>query len=325
MQCGSGIQNKVLEAMSCSAPAVVTPFALGGLAVGHGEHVLIGRDASEFADHVTRLLRDDPLRRRLAANARRLIDEKYTWERSVAELEGAYDQAIRDHCSPLRPGSPALTTAPQPAELALPASPQMRLAGRQLYLGAKRLFDILGALIGCLAVLILCPLVWLASRLTSPGDLFYWQERVGLDGRLFRMVKFRSMVMDAEANTGAVWAEVNDPRITPIGRILRKTRLDEAPQFWNVLRGEMSLIGPRPERPEFVRSLAEQIPTFAARHVVKPGITGWAQVNYRYVASVDDTLIKLQYDLYYIAHQEMALDILILLKTVRVMLELQGR
>ncbi|MEJ5198812.1 MAG: sugar transferase [Anaerolineae bacterium] len=197
-------------------------------------------------------------------------------------------------------------------------------AGHLLYLGIRRLFDIIGAVVGCTVVLALCPLIWLANRLTSPGDLFYWQERVGKDGRLFRMVKFRSMVMNAEADTGAVWAQENDPRVTPVGRLLRKSRLDELPQVWNVLRGEMSLIGPRPERPEFVASLAEAIPDFRKRHVIKPGITGWAQVNYRYVASTDDTLIKLQYDLYYIKHRSLYLDLLILAKTVLVMVSLKG-
>jgi lipopolysaccharide/colanic/teichoic acid biosynthesis glycosyltransferase len=197
-------------------------------------------------------------------------------------------------------------------------------ADHRLYLGVKRLFDIAGALVGCVVVLVLCPLIWLANRLTSPGDLFYWQERVGLHGRPFRMVKFRSMIMSAEADTGPIWAADNDCRITPVGRILRKSRLDELPQVWNVLRGEMSLIGPRPERPEFVASLMETIPTFQARHALKPGITGWAQVNYRYVASVDDTLVKLQYDLYYIEHRCLSLDLLILAKTVLVMASLKG-
>ena len=197
-------------------------------------------------------------------------------------------------------------------------------ADHRLYLGVRRLFDIAGALVGCVAVLALCPLIWLANRLTSPGDLFYWQERVGLHGRPFRMVKFRSMRMNAETETGAVWAQENDQRVTPVGRILRNSRLDEAPQVWNFLRGEMSLIGPRPERPEFVAGLAEQIPDFQARHAVKPGITGWAQVNYRYAASTDDTLIKLQYDLHYVKHRSMYLDLLILAKTILVMASFKG-
>jgi len=132
------------------------------------------------------------------------------------------------------------------------------------------------------------------------------------------------MIMNAEADTGPIWAQDNDCRITEVGCVLRKSRLDELPQVWNVLRGEMSLIGPRPERPEFVASLAESLPTFQERHAVKPGITGWAQVNYRYVASVDDTLVKLQYDLYYIKHRSIYLDLLILAKTVLVMASFKG-
>ncbi len=198
------------------------------------------------------------------------------------------------------------------------------MAKRRLYLGLKRMVDLGVAGGGLVGLLVLAPLIWLANLLTSPGDLFYWQERVGQDNRPFKMVKFRSMIMNAEADTGPVWAQENDARITPIGHFLRKSRLDEAPQFWNVFKGDMSLVGPRPERPEFVESLAEEIPEFQSRHVVKPGITGWAQVNHRYVASVDDTLIKLQYDLYYIEHQGGRLDTEIVSKTVRVVLAMQG-
>jgi lipopolysaccharide/colanic/teichoic acid biosynthesis glycosyltransferase len=133
------------------------------------------------------------------------------------------------------------------------------------------------------------------------------------------------MVPAAESQCGAVWAAENDDRITPIGRILRKTRLDELPQFWNVLKGDMSLIGPRPERPEFVADLVRVVPFYQARHAVRPGITGWAQVRYPYGCSVEDALAKLQYDLYYIKRQSLYLELSILLKTVRVMLRFEGR
>lgn len=195
---------------------------------------------------------------------------------------------------------------------------------RRFYYGLKRLIDLGAAGVGLFGLLVISPLIWLVNLLTSPGDLLYVQDRVGQGNRIFRMVKFRSMIMNAEADTGPVWAQENDARITPIGHFLRKSRLDEMPQFWNVLKGEMSLVGPRPERPEFVESLVEEIPEFQSRHVVKPGITGWAQVNHRYVASVDDTLIKLQYDLYYIEHQGGRLDTEIVSKTVRVVLAMQG-
>ncbi len=203
--------------------------------------------------------------------------------------------------------------------------PLAQPAGYRLYLALRRLIDLGIALLGCGLVAVLTPIVWLVNRLTAPGNLFYRQTRIGQGGRSFEVVKFRSMIMDAERDTGAVWAKENDGRATPMGRILRNTRLDEIPQFWNVLRGEMSLIGPRPERPEFVCQLAEEIPFYRVRHAVKPGITGWAQVKYRYGASVDDALIKLQYDLYYIKHQGPYLDLLVLLKTVQVVLGMQGR
>lgn len=203
--------------------------------------------------------------------------------------------------------------------------PTKQPGGLRFYLFLRRLFDVAVSLVGCLFLLLLTPFVWLGNRLTAPGDLFYRQERVGEAGRPFFVYKFRSMVMDAEKFSGAVWADENDPRITPVGRFLRKTRLDEVPQFWNVLRGDMSFIGPRPERPVFVQQLCGQIPFYNIRHAVRPGITGWAQVGYRYGASVEDALVKLEYDLYYIKHQNPYLDFQILVKTVQVILGLQGR
>lgn len=198
-------------------------------------------------------------------------------------------------------------------------------AGHRVYLVARRLLDLGAGVLGCAFVAVLSPAIWIANRLSSPGSLFFYQERVGQGGRVFRVVKFRSMIVNAEEHCGVVWAREDDGRVTQVGRILRKTRLDESPQFWNVLKGDMSLIGPRPERPEFVTQLAQQIPFYRARHAVKPGITGWAQVKYRYGASVDDALVKLQYDLYYIKHHGPYLDLLILLKTVQVVLGLKGR
>ena len=195
----------------------------------------------------------------------------------------------------------------------------------QLYVMTQRFCDIIAGLVGCLLLLLVMPFVWLANCWKSPGPLFYTQERIGKGGRRFNIFKFRSMRVDAEAAVGAVWAEENDPRITGIGRFLRKTRLDEVPQFWNVLRGDMSLVGPRPERPHFVAQLAQEIPFYRARHAVKPGITGWAQVKYRYGASVEDSLIKLEYDLFYIKHQNLLLDLEIALQTLGVVLGFRGR
>jgi lipopolysaccharide/colanic/teichoic acid biosynthesis glycosyltransferase len=161
-------------------------------------------------------------------------------------------------------------------------------------------------------------------KLTSPGPIFYRQERVGQDGRPFMVVKFRSMRVDAEVGTGPVWAQKNDTRVTPIGRFLRRTRLDEIPQLWNALRGDMSMVGPRPERPGFVADLTRQIPFYGQRHVVKPGVTGWAQVRYTYGASVEDALQKLQYDLYYIKNMSVALDIFVMFQTVKTVLLRRG-
>jgi lipopolysaccharide/colanic/teichoic acid biosynthesis glycosyltransferase len=174
-------------------------------------------------------------------------------------------------------------------------------------------------------MLLMIPFVWLMHRFSSPGPLFYRQERVGKCGKVFTLIKFRSMVANAEHETGPVWAAHSDKRITGFGRFLRRTRLDEVPQFWNVLKGEMSLIGPRPERPAFVSRLSQDIPFYRARHAVKPGITGWAQVKYRYCASTDEVRVKLQYDLYYIKYQGPRLDLNCLLQTLRVIISSRGR
>jgi len=203
--------------------------------------------------------------------------------------------------------------------------PAAQPAGRRLFLLLKRLTDVVLACLGLLATAMLSPWVALANRATSPGPLFYSQIRVGKGGRPFRLVKFRSMIPNAEESSGAVWAKEKDTRVTQVGRLLRKTRLDEMPQSWNVLRGQMSLVGPRPERPEFVAELMTRLPFYQARHAVRPGMTGWAQVCYGYGGSEQDSLMKLQYDLYYIKHQSIDLELAILIKTASVMLHLRGR
>ena len=191
-------------------------------------------------------------------------------------------------------------------------------------LALKRLIDVVGSSVGLLVTLpILLPLA-AAIRLGSHGPALYRQQRVGLDGAVFTVFKLRSMRSDAEATTGAVWAKREDTRVTPLGRIMRRTRLDELPQFWNVLRGDMSLVGPRPERPEFVGTLSQQIPFYGQRHVVKPGLTGWAQVRYTYGASVEDAMEKLQYDLYYIKNFSVGFDIFILFETLRTVIASGG-
>lgn len=194
----------------------------------------------------------------------------------------------------------------------------------RLQLVLKRIFDITLAIIGLLMAWPLMLLVGIAVRLTSPGPAFYHQVRVGQNGRHFTVHKFRSMRQDAEAASGAVWAQKNDPRITALGRFCRKTRLDELPQLWNVLVGDMSFVGPRPERPQFVDQLSAQIPFYRQRHVVKPGVTGWAQVMYAYGASVEDAVEKLQYDLFYIKNLSVAFDVFVLFKTVQTVVLRRG-
>ena len=190
---------------------------------------------------------------------------------------------------------------------------------------AKRVLDILSAGIGLALALPIMAVVFVAIKLTSKGPAMYHQERVGLHGKVFTVHKFRSMRLDAEAGTGPVWASKDgDPRVTPIGNLLRRSRLDEVPQLWNVLKGDMSFVGPRPERPEFVAGLTEQIPFYGQRHVIRPGVTGWAQVCYTYGATTEDALQKLQYDLYYIKNLSIALDLFIILETVKTVLLRKG-
>jgi sugar transferase (PEP-CTERM system associated) len=187
----------------------------------------------------------------------------------------------------------------------------------------KRMLDIVAALSGFLAFLPIFLISALIVKLESAGGVFYLQNRVGENGKIFKIIKFRSMKADAEKN-GPVWASEDDCRVTKFGRFIRKTRIDEIPQLLNVLKGDMSLVGPRPERPEFVESLANDIPFYNNRHVIKPGITGWAQIYYPYGASVEDALHKLEYDFYYIKNLSIAIDILVILQTIKVMLFRKG-
>ena len=202
--------------------------------------------------------------------------------------------------------------------------PFSRSNENKFYLFFHRIADILVALLGLTAGLFLLPFIFLGNLLANRGRLFYKQERVGRHGRVFQILKFRTMIYDAEAN-GAQWAQKNDVRITRFGKFLRRSRLDEFPQFWNILKGEMSLIGPRPERPVFVQELTELIPFYDTRHFIKPGLTGWAQVMGDYGNSHAGSLEKLQYDLYYIKHRNVFLDITILSKTLSTIIFFRGQ
>jgi sugar transferase (PEP-CTERM system associated) len=188
----------------------------------------------------------------------------------------------------------------------------------------QRISNMAVAIVGIIVSSPIMLLTALAVRLSSPGAVLYRQTRVGLDGALFTVYKFRSMRIDAELGTGAVWAQKDDPRATAVGRFIRAIRFDELPQLFNVLKGEMSIVGPRPERPEFVKALSEQIPYYRQRHCVRPGITGWAQLNYKYGDTLQDTITKLEYDLYYIKNMSMSLDNYIIFHTFKTMLLSRG-
>jgi exopolysaccharide biosynthesis polyprenyl glycosylphosphotransferase len=188
----------------------------------------------------------------------------------------------------------------------------------------KRALDVTAAVMLGLVALLISPFIFIAIKFDSEGAVLFQQKRTGKGGQEFNLIKFRTMKQDAESK-GAQWAAKNDSRITRVGGFMRKTRIDELPQLWNVLRGEMSLVGPRPERPEFVEKLVQDLPFYGARHLVKPGLTGWAQINFGYGASVDDTMEKLQHDLYYIKNRCVWLELSILLKTLGTVLRYEGR
>jgi len=196
-------------------------------------------------------------------------------------------------------------------------------SGRAISSAAKRLFDIVASLLLLVFAAPLIALFAVLVKLDSKGPAFFRQTRVGLFGQAFNLTKLRSMKVDAEAD-GARFAQKDDPRVTRLGRFMRRTRIDELPQAWSVLKGEMSFVGPRPERPEFVAGLEEQLPYYAERHMVKPGITGWAQINFPYGASIGDSRHKLEYDLYYAKNYTPFLDLLIILQTLRVVLWREG-
>lgn len=202
--------------------------------------------------------------------------------------------------------------------------PFSRSNNNQLYLFTTKTMEIIMSVLGLLFGAVLIPFIVFGNALGNRGKLFYIQERVGLNGESFQIYKFRTMIKNAESN-GAVFSTSNDHRVTTFGKFLRKTRIDEIPQFINILKGEMGVIGPRPERPVFVKEIAEMMPFYETRHVIKPGLTGWAQVNYSYGESLHDSLIKLQYDLYYIKHRSIFLDLNIAIKTISTVLFYRGQ
>lgn len=195
---------------------------------------------------------------------------------------------------------------------------------KQNFEKTKRVTDIVFSIILFVPLVLLYVFIGILIKTTSRGPILYKQKRVGKNGKIFEIIKFRTMITDAEKN-GAQWAGPNDERITVIGNILRKTRIDELPQIWNILKGDISFVGPRPERPEFIKELSQKIPHYSMRQLIRPGLSGWAQVNFPYGASVEDATEKLQYDLYYIKNRSILLDIAIILKTIMVISSRQGR
>ena len=189
----------------------------------------------------------------------------------------------------------------------------------------KRLIDIIASLLILIITFPICLLSAIAIKIDSEGSIFFKQERIGQNGKVFRILKFRSMKKDAEKDTGPVWSQKDDPRITSVGRFIRKVRIDEIPQMFNVLKGEMSIVGPRPERAFFVEQLSKEIPYYKRRLKVRPGITGWAQVKHKYDESIEDVKIKLRYDLFYIENMSLRMDFKILLRTIFVVLFGKGQ
>jgi len=202
--------------------------------------------------------------------------------------------------------------------------PFSRSNQNHFYLLFIRITEIIFSIIGLFIGFLLFPFIIMGNLIGNRGSLFYTQERVGINGAVFKIYKYRTMVKNAETN-GAVFTTINDSRVTTFGKIMRKTRLDEFPQFLNILKGDMAIIGPRPERPIFVNEIAEIMPFYETRHVIKPGLTGWAQVNYFYGESIEDSLVKLQYDLYYIKHRSIFLDLNIIIKTLSTVLFYRGQ
>ncbi|MFY9648084.1 MAG: TIGR03013 family XrtA/PEP-CTERM system glycosyltransferase, partial [Terriglobales bacterium] len=193
-----------------------------------------------------------------------------------------------------------------------------------LFIFLRRLFSVVISLLGLILAAPLIPIIMLAIALDSKGPVFYTQTRMGKNGALFKVAKFRTMRHDAEAASGPQWAGNDDPRVTRVGKILRTSRLDEIPQLWCVLKGDMAFVGPRPERPEFIEMLSKEIPFYGVRHMVRPGVTGWAQIKYKYGSTIADAREKLQYDLFYIKNASIGLDLLIMFQTVKTVLLRRG-
>lgn len=298
---GVSVPSKTYNLMACGRPilGLLSPESEIGRTIQEVACgiVLPNATGEAIAQEIKMLADDKQKRTRMSNNSYNAFQEQFTLDSAVA----AYDTHLH---------------------LWLPPTSSSRLS--PLYRLFNAMLDLFFGLIGLAILLCIIPFVLLANFVTVPGPLFYWQSRVGLNGRVFNILKLRTMRVNAEAE-GVRWAEDCDPRVTWIGRLLRATHLDELPQAYNILRGEMTLIGPRPERPEFTKILADELPRYNQRHVIQPGITGWAQVNQQYSASVEETKSKLDYDLFYIQHRSWWLDLVILIRTIKLMIGLNGR
>jgi exopolysaccharide biosynthesis polyprenyl glycosylphosphotransferase len=325
-------------------------FARRALLVGAGEsgrELLAAINAHDPAPYqVVGLIDDDPSKRKRNAGDAKVLGDNQVMLEAVEEhavseilvsiqgpMNGAMFQALLD----AQERGVEITRMPVAYEELLGRVPIQHLESDWLmrsfvdeipvggvYLIIKRLLDIVGGLVGLLLFSLFLPWIAIALLIESGRPVFFRQARLGQGARILEVLKIRTMAQDAEADGTAHWAQEQDPRTTTIGRILRRTHLDEFPQFWNVIRGEMSLVGPRPERPELVEELERQIPFYRARLLVKPGVTGWAQINYGKGASVEGSAEKLEYDLYYIKHRGLLLDLWIILRTIGQVVGLQG-
>ncbi|ACY48374.1 sugar transferase [Rhodothermus marinus] len=287
---GDGAAVAVAQVGTSACTIEALPRLIDELGVQDVLIALDGRDHDALLE-VLRLCDGKPVKLKL-------VPDFYTLIGGMARTEHMY-------------GLPLIEVLPEP----MPAWEQ----------SMKRLMDVTVSLLVLGLGLPLWLAIGLLIRLTSPGPAIYKQQRVGQHGRIFTLYKFRTMYVDAEARTGPVWATKDDPRVTPIGRWLRRWRLDEVPQFWNVLKGDMSLVGPRPERPYFVEKLSREIPLYNRRHRVKPGITGWAQVRWKYDSSLDDVRQKVKFDLFYIENMSLRMDLKIIFRTIYTMLAGKGQ
>lgn len=271
-----------------------------------------------------------------AADLRRLIDERRPLHRVIVALEDGRNQMPVDELLDARLHGVLVERVGDVTERLIGKIQLSGLRPSMMFYGGEgfrvkkttqlgRVF--VSGLVAAIILLLFLPFfpfVVLAIRLSSPGPIFFRQTRVGMGGKPFHVYKFRSMRTDAEA-AGAKWAVKNDPRVTPIGLFIRKTRIDEIPQLWNVLRGDMGLVGPRPERPEFIPYLTENLPFYNLRHLIRPGLTGWAQVRYGYGSTLEQARVKLEYDLYYIKHMTMGLDLLVMFETIKTVVRRKGQ